>query len=92
MSTNERTESLRAALGQRILVLDGAMGTAVQARDLTPEDFGGPQLDGCNEHLVLTRPVNILDNEPAEKSPPVVAVAGATSEPDSVWRRWLKVG
>src|SRR4029453_3322659 len=32
------------------------MGTAIQAKNLTPKDFGGPDLEGCNEHLVLTRP------------------------------------
>jgi protein-tyrosine phosphatase len=43
-------------------------------------------------HLVMTRPVNILDNEPLEKSPPVYAAAGVAGEPVSGWRRWLKVG
>ena len=47
---------LRAALGERILVLDGAMGTMLQAADLTAADFGGPAREGCNEHLNLTRP------------------------------------
>jgi 5-methyltetrahydrofolate--homocysteine methyltransferase len=47
---------LRAALGERILVLDGAMGTMLQAAGLTAADFGGPALEGCNEHLNLTRP------------------------------------
>jgi len=47
---------LIAALQERILVLDGAMGTMLQAADLTAEDFGGPALEGCNEHLNLTRP------------------------------------
>ena len=48
--------SLRDALGHRILVLDGAMGTMLQAADLTAADFGGARYEGCNEHLVLTRP------------------------------------
>jgi 5-methyltetrahydrofolate--homocysteine methyltransferase len=47
---------LRAALTQRILVLDGAMGTMLQAANLGAADFGGPALEGCNEHLNLTRP------------------------------------
>ncbi len=51
-----RTEQLRQAIAERILVLDGAMGTAIQAMNLTADDFGGPELEGCNEHLVLTRP------------------------------------
>lgn len=32
------------------------MGTMIQQVDLTGEDFGGEDLDGCNEMLVLTRP------------------------------------
>ena len=48
--------SLRDALGQRILVLDGAMGTMIQAAGLTAADFGGSTYEGCNEHLNLTRP------------------------------------
>jgi 5-methyltetrahydrofolate--homocysteine methyltransferase len=51
-----RTDALRAALAERILVLDGATGTAIQAMNLGPDDFGGPDLEGCNENLVLTRP------------------------------------
>jgi 5-methyltetrahydrofolate--homocysteine methyltransferase len=56
MSQTDRIQALRVALDERILVLDGAMGTAIQAHNLTADDFGGPSLDGCNEHLVLTRP------------------------------------
>ena len=56
MSANDRIAALRAALKERILVLDGAMGTAIQAANLAADDFGGPALEGCNEHLVLTRP------------------------------------
>ncbi len=43
-------------LRKKILVLDGAMGTMLQMAELTPEDFGGEELDGCNENLVLTAP------------------------------------
>jgi 5-methyltetrahydrofolate--homocysteine methyltransferase len=43
-----------AAARQRVLIVDGAMGTSLQAHDLTPDDFGG--LEGCNEVLVRTRP------------------------------------
>ncbi len=45
-----------AALDQRVLIFDGAFGTWVQGQDLTADDFGGPELEGCNEHLVVTRP------------------------------------
>src|SRR5450432_2745472 len=55
-SQRERAEALQELLAERILVLDGATGTWMQAQDLTDEDFGGPELEGCNENLVLTRP------------------------------------
>ncbi|HEY4562560.1 MAG TPA: homocysteine S-methyltransferase family protein, partial [Thermoanaerobaculia bacterium] len=45
-----------AALASRILVLDGATGTALQGAHLTAADFGGPELEGCNEYLCITRP------------------------------------
>ncbi|MFA6315845.1 MAG: methionine synthase [Elusimicrobiota bacterium] len=50
-----RLEELQKLLGTRILVLDGAMGTELQTKGLKAADFGGPELEGCNEHLVLTR-------------------------------------
>ena len=52
----DRVQALREALERRILCLDGAMGTAIQAYDLSDDDFGGPDLAGCNENLVRTRP------------------------------------
>jgi len=52
----DTTARLRELLGQRILVIDGAMGTQLQARDLTAADFGGAAYEGCNEYLNLTRP------------------------------------
>lgn len=45
-----------ATLARRILVFDGAMGTSIQALRLSASDFGGSGLDGCNDHLVLSRP------------------------------------
>lgn len=53
--------SLESRMKERILILDGAMGTMIQQVDLTPADFGGEELDGCNEMLVLTRPEVIQD-------------------------------
>src|SRR6478672_3659071 len=44
------------ALDKRVLVYDGAMGTNIQRYNLTPEDFGGKALEGCNDNLVRTRP------------------------------------
>lgn len=48
--------SLQEAMKERILILDGAMGTMIQQQNLSPQDFGGEELDGCNEMLVLKRP------------------------------------
>src|SRR5581483_8231525 len=53
--------ALRELLEQRVLVLDGAMGTMLQQRNLKAEDFGGVALEGCNENLVRTRPDVVLD-------------------------------
>ena len=44
-----------------MLVIDGAMGTAIQALNLGPDDFGGAKYEGCNEYLTLTRPGLIED-------------------------------
>lgn len=48
--------SLQEIMKDRILILDGAMGTMIQQVQLGPQDFGGEELEGCNEMLVLTRP------------------------------------
>ena len=61
MSTNSRIDELKSALAQRLLVMDGAMGTAIQNKDLGPEDFGGEEYEGCNEYLIITRPYVIED-------------------------------
>ncbi len=46
--------SLRTALAERVVVADGAMGTMLQAQDLSLDDFEG--YEGCNEILNATRP------------------------------------
>ena len=60
--------SIAAALQKRILVLDGAMGTMVQACGLTEEDYRGTRfakhaapLLGNHDVLVLTKPSVIAD-------------------------------
>ncbi len=45
-----------AALAERVLVFDGAMGTELMEMGLSDDDFGGAKYHGCNEALVLTRP------------------------------------
>ncbi len=46
----------RLQTADRPLVFDGAMGTSLQAQNLTAADFGGPEYEGCNEYLVQTKP------------------------------------
>jgi 5-methyltetrahydrofolate--homocysteine methyltransferase len=56
-------ERLAALMSERILVLDGAMGSMIQTRQLSEADFRGERfaahprdLRGDNDLLVLTRP------------------------------------
>ncbi|PTR27567.1 methionine synthase (B12-dependent) [Rhodococcus sp. OK519] len=51
--------ALLDALKQRVVIGDGAMGTMLQAADLTLDDFLG--LEGCNEILNETRPDVLRD-------------------------------
>ncbi|QTJ64487.1 methionine synthase [Rhodococcus sp. ZPP] len=51
--------ALLDALNQRVVIGDGAMGTMLQAADLTLDDFLG--LEGCNEILNHTRPDVLKD-------------------------------
>jgi 5-methyltetrahydrofolate--homocysteine methyltransferase len=47
------------ALKERIVVFDGAMGTNLQVQNLSIEDYGGQQFEGCPEYLVITKPTAI---------------------------------
>ncbi len=54
MPVNTSRTSLLDALAERVVVADGAMGTMLQAADLSIDDFVG--LEGCNEILNVSRP------------------------------------
>src|SRR3712207_1295556 len=43
-------------LKERVVVFDGAMGTSLQTQNLTLEDYGGAQFEGCPEYLLVSRP------------------------------------
>lgn len=49
-------KSFLELLKDRILVFDGATGTSLQSQNLTADDFGGEQYNGCNEYLLLSKP------------------------------------
>ena len=55
-SDTDTIRALRQALEIRILVLDGAMGTSLEALRPSAADFGGEALEGCNESLNLHAP------------------------------------
>ncbi|GCD83810.1 methionine synthase [Parageobacillus thermoglucosidasius] len=48
--------TLQQQLEKKILIIDGAMGTMIQNAQLSADDFGGEQYEGCNEYLTLTAP------------------------------------
>ncbi len=59
---NQRTEHLKSCLKERILFLDGAMGTMIQQHNLSEKDFRGERfidhhtdLKGNNDLLALTQ-------------------------------------
>ncbi len=56
LALDERGAAYLHAAANRVVIFDGAMGTTLQLAGLSAEDFGGPELEGCNEALVLSRP------------------------------------
>src|SRR5438132_11632788 len=74
-ATSDKTGLLTKLLRERILVLDGAMGTMIQSRKLTEADYRGPaacglkghahDLKGDNDLLALTNPdvIRAIHNE-----------------------------
>jgi 5-methyltetrahydrofolate--homocysteine methyltransferase len=63
MEREQRVEALQKALGERILLLDGAMGTMIQGFGLAEADYRGERfkdwksdLKGNNDLLSITRP------------------------------------
>jgi 5-methyltetrahydrofolate--homocysteine methyltransferase len=66
--SRDRTPELQALLRERILILDGAMGTMIQRHNLEEADYRGERfrewpcdLKGNNDLLSLTRPALIQD-------------------------------
>lgn len=63
MNCAERTRALKRALSERVVVLDGAMGTMIQRHKLGEADYRGDRfashstdLKGANDLLVFTQP------------------------------------
>lgn len=49
------------ALEAKVLVFDGAMGTSLQAQNLSATEFGGEKYNGCNDFLVISYPQAVED-------------------------------
>jgi 5-methyltetrahydrofolate--homocysteine methyltransferase len=58
-SPAERQQALEHILAERVLVLDGAMGSMLHQR-ITVDDFGGPEYENCCENVLRVRPDIIL--------------------------------
>ncbi|HEX7316551.1 MAG TPA: methionine synthase [Pyrinomonadaceae bacterium] len=43
-------------LKERVVIFDGAMGTNLQVQNLSVDDYGGPQFEGCPEYLLVSKP------------------------------------
>ena len=61
MKSSEHKKRLMDLLRRRILIAGDANGTRIQALDLSEEDFGGPEYEGCNEYLNVLRPQIVQD-------------------------------
>ena len=68
MADTQHTQQLETLLAERILLLDGAMGTMIQRARLAEEDYRGArfrdwqrELRGNNDLLSLTQPALIRD-------------------------------
>src|SRR5574337_1151304 len=66
IKASDRMMGLEQMLRRRIVILDGAMGTMIQAHNLTEADFRGQvfadhpcDLKGCNDLLSITQPAII---------------------------------
>jgi 5-methyltetrahydrofolate--homocysteine methyltransferase len=89
-----RRQQLEDALSSRILIIDGAMGTMLQAHNPTAADFGGAGLENCNENLCRTHPewiteihrayleagADILETNSFQGSPIVLAEFGLAGQ------------
>ena len=99
---NEIFAALRKAASERILILDGAMGTQIQGLGFDEDHFRGERFGGCachqkgnNDLLILTQPEAIEEihyeycQAPAPiSSRPTPSPRPPSRRPTTAWRRW----
>ncbi len=70
-------------LNEHVLLFDVETGTSLQNQNLSEEDFGGPELEGCNEYLCISKPESVrkVHNEFLEAGADIIETNsfGATS-------------
>jgi len=90
-----RTEELKALLEERILMIDGAMGTMIQRHKLEEEDYRGERfadwespLKGMNDLLVLTQPELIagIHNQYLESGADIIETNNFNATPSDLVR------
>ena len=90
-----RTEQITALMADRILMLDGAMGTMIQRHKLEEEDYRGERfadwespLKGMNDLLVLTQPEIIagLHNQYLEAGADIIETNNFNATPSDLVR------
>ena len=100
MTRSERIAALKKAADQRILIIDGAMGTMIQRLKLEEEDYRGQRfanhgklVKGNNDLLVLTQPQGDRRHphrptwRPAPtSSAPTPSMRSASRWPTTAWR------
>src|ERR1700687_2937923 len=60
-NVSHRIELVHDTMAAQIVIIDGAAGPSTQSMRPTAADCAGPQLEGCNENLVRTRPDKIRE-------------------------------
>lgn len=55
-SENRTMKSFPELLKEKIVIFDGAMGSNLQAQNLSIDDWGGPEFENCSENLLYTKP------------------------------------
>ena len=90
-----RTAELKALLEDRILMIDGAMGTMIQRHKLEEEDYRGERfadwespLKGMNDLLVLTQPELIagIHNQYLEAGADIIETNNFNATPSDLVR------
>ena len=98
---NARLQALQHALSQRILILDGGMGTMIQSYKLEESDYQGERfadwpsdVKGNNDLLLLSRPdvIQAIEKPISMPAPtfwkPTPSMLPGSPKPTTAWKNW----